>query len=340
MGRKYPDTDINTRSLAIYHHVKGKSLREIGKILNRTHTTIKYIIDRYNIEDRIENKPRNGCKKKLSYADERYIMRNIRADPCLSAPRISMMLEGYCGKNVCPETVRRIIRKNGYNGRKYLKKQVINEVNRVKRLEFASEYVKKPVTYWRDVLFTDESKFNIFGSDGNQSMWRKPNDPIPIIRTRPPTNQPGIAVMVWGCISYNGVGKLHFIEGNMNKLMYLDILRENLGASVESLGLSKQYKFYQDNDPKHKSYLAREWLLYNTPKTLDTPPQSPDLNPIENVWKYLKQRMQQKHIYTKEALVSLLQTEWDSIDQEYIRNLIDSVPDRLRNVIEQNGYMA
>lgn len=339
MGRKNADTDINLRCLAIFHHLKGKSLREIGKLLNRTHTTIKYIIDRYKIEDRIENKPRNGNKKKLSAANERYIMRNIRSDPCLSAPRLSHMLENYCGKTVSAETIRRIIRKNGYNGRKYLSKQIVNEINRKKRLDFALEHINKPVSYWRDVLFTDESKFNIFGSDGSRPVWRKANERIPVSKIRSTRQHSGVAVTVWGCIAYNGIGNLHFIEGNMDKMMYLNILRTNLSDCVRTLKLSSSYKFYQDNDPKHKSYVAREWLLYNTPKTLETPPQSPDLNPIENIWKLIKQRIQKQHIYTKVALENLLKTEWQNIDREYIRNLVDSVPERLRNVIKHNGYL-
>jgi hypothetical protein len=54
------------------------------------------------------------------------------------------------------------------------KKPFINERNRRKRLEFARAYVDKPIDFWKTVLFSDESKFNMFGSDGPQYVWRKP----------------------------------------------------------------------------------------------------------------------------------------------------------------------
>ncbi len=70
--------------------------------------------------------------------------------------------------------------------------------------------------------------------------------------------------------------------------MYINILRENLHTSAEKMGIRRTFKFYQDNDPKHKAYKTHEWLLYNCPKVLETPPQSPDINPIENLWKLLE----------------------------------------------------
>jgi hypothetical protein len=82
-------------------------------------------------------------------------------------------------------------------------------------LEFALAYVNKPINFWKTVLFTDESKFSIFGSDGPQNVWRKPKkeelDPKNVI---PTVKHGGGHAMVWGCMSYAGVGEL--VEGIMN----------------------------------------------------------------------------------------------------------------------------
>lgn len=75
----------------------------------------------------------------------------------------------------------------------------------------------------------------------------------------------GGGVMVWGCMAASGVGELVFIEGNMDKYMYMNILKENVKKSAEKLGLSPVYYFQQDNDPKHTAEVVRLWLLYNTP---------------------------------------------------------------------------
>lgn len=90
--------------------------------------------------------------------------------------------------------------------------------------------------------------------------------------------------MVWGCISTSGVGELVFIDGIVDKSKYLEILKQNLIKSATDMNIRGTFKFYQDNDPKHKSRIVQEYLLYNYPKVLHPLPQSPDLNPIENLW--------------------------------------------------------
>ncbi len=124
----------------------------------------------------------------------------------------------------------------------------------------------------------------------------------------------------------------------MNKHMYKDILEKNLKKSAEKLGILSTYKFYQDNDPKHKSMLVKEWLLYNCPKVIATPAQSPDLNPIENCWEELNTRMWEVPVKSKEELKRRLQEEWSKITLEYTLKLISSMPKRLRAVIENEGY--
>jgi hypothetical protein len=125
-------------------------------------------------------------------------------------------------------------------------------------LEFARAYVNKPIDFWKTVLFTDESKFNIFGSDGPQYVWRKQKkkkmDPKTII---PTVKHEGHA-MVWGCMGYAGMGEFAIVEGIMIAKGYVNILRGNLKKSVRKLGIQDSYLFPQDNDPKHTARITRE----------------------------------------------------------------------------------
>jgi hypothetical protein len=90
--------------------------------------------------------------------------------------------------------------------------------------------------------------------------------------------------MVWGCMGYAGGGELAIVERIMNAKGYVNILRGNLKNSARKLGTQDSYLFQQDNDPKHTARITREWLLYNVGALLETPPQSPDINPILNLW--------------------------------------------------------
>lgn len=73
----------------------------------------------------------------------------------------------------------------------------------------------------------------------------------------------------------SGVGRLVFIEGNMDRHMYKSILEENLRPSVDSLGLGSSWIFQQDNDPKHTAHTVRDWMLYYALRQFKSPPNPP-----------------------------------------------------------------
>ena len=91
--------------------------------------------------------------------------------------------------------------------------------------------------------------------------WRKPNEALNIKNIRPTIKHGGSSVMVCGCLSALGVGKVMFIDGIMDKHVYLSILKEHLHASAKKMGLSRnEYYFQQDNDPKHTALDVKLWI--------------------------------------------------------------------------------
>jgi len=336
--RIYHRTTSEQRQLVVFHHARGRTIVEIAELLQIARSTVGHIVNRFENHDQLDLGSGKGRSKILTERDTNWLVREIKKDPKTSAPVLAARLRERFKIDVSSQTIRRTLKENGYNGRVARKKPYISKTNRVKRLEFAKNHRFKDESFWEKVIFTDESKFNLFGSDGRVMVWRKPNSELDIKNTTPTVKHGGGSVMVWGCFSAAGVGRLVFIDGIMNHLDYIQILKDNLKASAESLRIGSNFKFYQDNDPKHKAYNTRLWLLYNCPEVMETPPQSPDINPIENLWDELGRRVQNRQLTNIKDLKKVLLEEWEKIEPETCKKLVDSMPRRLECVLKQNGY--
>ena len=142
--------------------------------------------------------------------------------------------------------------------------------------------------------------------------------------------------MVWGCFSSAGTGELEVIEGRMNSQMYRGILDRNLLKSAEDLGLARGWTLQQDNDPKHTAKATLAWFRERQINVLGWPSQSPDLNPIENLWRELKIRVQARDPRNLEESKQICRDEWAKIPMNICQNLVKKYPNRLQAVLAAN----
>ncbi|GFX16632.1 transposable element Tcb1 transposase [Trichonephila clavipes] len=101
------------------------------------------------------------------------IVRSATNKPMPSAQNIVNELLSSCNVSVSAQTVRNGLHSTGLKFRTPRKKPYISEVTRKRRLDFAMKYKNKPMDFWKKVIFSDESKFEIFTPPSIRKMWRK-----------------------------------------------------------------------------------------------------------------------------------------------------------------------
>ncbi|XP_043262251.1 uncharacterized protein LOC122403036 [Colletes gigas] len=198
MSRKKSKTTLEERKIIFKLHQEGKSYVEMGKIMDRSKSTIQFIIKRIKASDSLLNNERTGRPKILTVRERKTMIRQVQQNPQLSAPKLPTMCNDIFNKKISAETCRRILRGENFYGRTSRKKLFVSKINRIKRLAFAKMYRSQINTFWRNVISFDESKFNIFGCDERGKVWRKLNKELELKTLQPTVKHGGGSVMALG----------------------------------------------------------------------------------------------------------------------------------------------
>ena len=121
----------------------------------------------------------------------------------------------------------------------------------------------------------------------------------------------------------------------MNAEFYVEILKNHIPEIDEMLG--DDWRLQQDNDPKHTSCLAKDFLRNNVQEVMDWPSNSPDLNPIENLWAIVKGNVERRMPKNLTDLERFMAEEWREILDDVLMNLAGSIKRRCELIIENNG---
>lgn len=326
------EINVEIRKLIVEGRKSGESYGQLAKKYKISRNGVVRICKKFATTDAVENIAGRGRKRKTTSREDARIVREVMKNPSASARQVKQSVN----INVSVKTIKRRIKDAGLQSFLKRKKPFISDRNKKKRLAFAKKYINKPLAFWENVVWSDESKFELFGSKRRGRVWRRRGEAFKPQMVHSTIKHGGGNVLVWGCFSKNGVGNLIRIEGKMTGVSYVEILRENLFISVEKMKL-EHFIFQQDNDPKHTSRVAKNFIEENNIETLDWPPQSPDLNPIEHLWAHLDQKISREGVRNAASYFNNMVAAWEEISEEMIGSLIASIPRRLAAVIEAKG---
>ena len=340
MGRSKLSMEEKTRGLTMLK--EGASIARVALDLHVSKQTI------FNLKRAAAGLPDNttpprkvgtGAKKKTSERTNAVLRREVMLSPSITAAALKKK-HPLLLQNVSIRTIQHRLQKDlNLPSRRAAKKPLLTGAMMKKRLQFCKTYAHWTSTDWRKVMFSDESTFRLVRG-GSRLVRRPPGtsryDPKYTVKT---VKHPD-SVMVWGAFSGNhGRGGLYFLPKNvtMRGANYLEVLEQHM---VPFWHIHQCHHFMHDGAPAHRTKVVQKFLRDANIAVLEWPGNSPDLNPIENAWNVMKNKVQEKQPSSIPDLKAMLTDLWVHMDLNYCEKLADSMPTRLHNVIVAKCQMT
>nr|CAH7764475.1 unnamed protein product [Callosobruchus chinensis] len=227
----------------------------------------------------------------------------------------------------------------GLRCRRPLRVPLLTARHRTARLQWARAHQDWLLPQWRNVLFSDESRFGLVSDDYRERVWRKRGGQNRLATAIGVAAYRGEMQMFWGSIRFDGRTQLIHIPGTMTGAYYL---QNNINAIVQPIRNESgvQFIFMDDNASPHRTRAVQQALENGKIARLEWPAMSPDMNPIEHVWDYVSRAIFNRNNppkSTQELIVAAIE-EWDNIPQEVMNNLfIISLHRRVDALIRSRG---
>lgn len=206
-----------------------------------------------------------------------------------------------------------------------------------RRVAWARKNIERGNSHWKNIIWSDEKRFSLDGPDGLRSYW---HDKRKLRRWHSTRQAGGGSVMIWAEFCWHEQTTIQFVHGRMKGPDYTAVLQEGLVPFLALFDISME--FQQDGAPPHTANKTKEWFQSKGITVIDWPSRSPDLNPIENAWAevsrvvYANGKQYDHKAHVQEAVLD----PWGSINKEYFRSLVKSMPRRCVKVLEARGGLT
>lgn len=317
---------------------QGKSCWEVSKALHISVTTAQKI--RKRLKDNIPA-PRRGRPFKVPRRTRRVLARKIYTGDIETLPKGQKYVRSVEGVQVNTRSIRNYLKMEGLKTYLKPKKPGLTDAQKKLRYQFAKKHLHWTVDDWKNVMFSDETIIRRVDDKGRRYYYKRPGEKF----LRPHQIKKAIQggggrMMIWGCITYYGVGDASWIPDNMNADSYISVLKDYVFASRDWNDMDpEKFIFQQDNASVHTAKSTMSYIKKSNIPLMEWPPNSPDINIIETVWSYLKDQLNKytEDVKTLKELWERVQDIWDNIPIDFIQELYESMPKRMRDIIKAKG---
>ena len=317
-----------TRRAVILHFWNNgyRSPADIARLTKIPLRTVKYNITEIRTRGTTEDRPRIGRPRAILPDDNKAIGQWIRRNNELTAKEIAQKLHDERGRDVSISTIQRQLHRLGYRSTLRIGTHMLTQEQKKARVQWA---IRHKDDDWSRTVFTDETGYQLF-----RNTIRRWSKNLKAEVKRIPKNRQKI--LAWGGISIRGLIGFYSFRNIMDGPYFIHILEDHLIPSARKQ-FGRRWRLQMDNDPKHRSRIVQQFLHEEVLEILEWPSNSPDVNPVENLWSIMKRRVEKRRLSDLRELDQFLYEEWQNTDLSTIKNLINSMKKRCLALIASNG---
>ncbi|CAF1354373.1 unnamed protein product, partial [Rotaria sordida] len=291
------------------------NVSQVAKLIKCHKTTVRRWLDRWEETKDLNDRPRTGRSRIKTAEDDKLIvdLAEQDIDEGITTKQVQEELEDR-GVNISRRTVENRLIEAGFNYSKPLSKPLLSPKHQRNRLIWA----KSMKNYdWNKIIVSDETTIRL--NAVKKYFWQRSGERKVILTVKYP-----LKVNIWGCLPVKGFGRVVCFHHNLNSSFLCSKIYKNalLPTARTHFGRGRDWVLVEDNDPKHRSRTSIEWEKKHHVTSLPWPSQSPDANPIENLWSLFKIKIAARKPKTMKDLQKSIYKEWNNLPTELASKLV------------------
>lgn len=333
MGGKRLVFELRTR--IIQKRQSGLGIRQIGRDLCISESTIRSFLKKFDVTGNVEPGQSLGRPPTTSPRDDRLLRRVVMQHRPGTMTEAASLWQEHLTRPVSRKMATKRLHKMGFKSYKSKRKPMLTKLQRRKRFQWAKNHLSWTDMQWQRIIWSDESPFPVMYGNIGRRVIRQRHESLTQKCIKQECKFPA-SIQIWGCFGNGGIGKMTAYDGTVNAKRYQDILDQFLLPSIAQSGI-RQPIFQQDLAKPHTAMATQRWLQDHDIAVLDWVPNSPDLNPIEDLWLHLKKQVRKRKPRSKQDLKLFLQEEWQKIPLDICQQLISTMSTRVKDVYKAKG---